>query len=270
VRDEEMMRGLWEERAVAEREYLDSLREMKVAEAREKAAGDAIEVARKRRELLVVRRSDLEIAAPFDGRVVARHAELGEWLSEGAAVVTLISTGESEAWLQLPERHAALLRNTSPNAVEMRVPGRADPIRADKLSVIPDIDGRSRRFVLIAHIPDPDHRLTPGSSVEATVPLGQPKSRVVIDSDAILKGYDGSYVWKPGPAEGGPPMSQRVPVEVLFERDGEAILADGALVAGDLVIVEGNERLFPGTPLDPRPWKETRNGGAEAPATSSR
>ena len=27
---------------------------------------------------------------------------------------------------------------------------------------------------------------------------------------------------------------------------------------GDRVIVEGNERLFPNTPLDPRPYAETR------------
>jgi RND family efflux transporter MFP subunit len=265
-----MMRGLWQQRAVAEREYLDSLRGMKVAEAREKAAADAIEVARKRRELLTVRRSDLEINAPFDGRVVARHAELGEWLSEGAAVVTLISTGEIEAWLQLPERHAALMRRTSPAAVELRVPGNPEPIHTDKLSVIPDVDGRSRRFVLVAHIPDPENQLTPGSSVEATVPLGQPRSRVVIDSDAILQAYNGTYVWVPSAAEDGPPVSKRVPVTVLFERDGESVLADGPLAAGDRVIVEGNERLFPATPLDPRPWEETRGDNARATATSSR
>ena len=34
LQNQEMMRDLWEERAVAEREYLDSVREFKVAEAR--------------------------------------------------------------------------------------------------------------------------------------------------------------------------------------------------------------------------------------------
>jgi multidrug efflux pump subunit AcrA (membrane-fusion protein) len=50
-----------------------------------------------------------------------------------------------------------------------------------------------------------------------------------------------------------------VPVEVVFERDGMTVIRGGGLKAGDEVIVEGNERLFPGTPLEPRPWSEERS-----------
>lgn len=258
VRDEEMMRGLWDQRAVAEREYLDSVREMKVAEARANAAKETIEAATKRRDLLAVRRDDLVVRAPFAGRVVALHTELGEWLREGDPVVTMVSTGEIEAWLQLPERHAALMRATSPEAVELTLPGRKESIRADKLSVVPDVEGRSRRFTLIAHITDPENALTVGSSVRALVPLGRAEERVVISSDAVMQGIDGNFVWLPEPAGDGPPMPKRVPVNVLFEREGEAVLDGETVKAGDEVIVEGNERLFPGTPLDPHPWAETR------------
>jgi len=258
IEDEEMMRGLWDQRAVAEREYLDTVRELKVAAARENAAREAIEAASKRFDLLEVRRNDLDVKAPFDGRVVARHTELGEWLKEGDPVITLVSTGEAEAWLQLPERHVALLKQTSPESVELRFPGANEPIHADKLSLVPDVEGRSRSFYLIAHIPDPDNKLTPGTSVEATVPLGVPQKRLVISADAVLTSYNGTYVFIPKPAEKGPPLATRVPIEVLFERNGQAVLAPGELKPGDAVIVEGNERLFPQTPLDPQPWSETR------------
>lgn len=260
IRDEEMMRGLWEERAVSEREFLDSTRELKVAAARVQAAMEAIAASEKRLELLEVRRTDLDIKAPFDGRVVARHTELGEWVNEGDPVVTLLSTGEIEAWLQLPERHVSSLRAATPDSVEVRIPGHHGPIKVDKISLVPDVEGRSRLFNLIAHIPDPENQLTPGSSVEAHVPLSKPTPRLVISSDAILKSYAGTYVFVPQNAGNGPPISKRVPVEVLFERDGEAVLTSEELKAGDLIIVEGNERLFPGTPLNPQPWSETRGG----------
>ncbi|GAA5481177.1 efflux RND transporter periplasmic adaptor subunit [Haloferula sargassicola] len=267
VRDEEMMRGLWDERAVAEREYLDSVREMKVADARANAAHEAIEAAQKRLELLQVRQGDLDVKAPFDGQVVARHAELGEWLAEGTPVVTMISTGEVEAWLQLPERYVGLLREASPESVEIHIAGRPGSIRADRMSLVPDVDGRSRRFVLIAHIPDTEGALTPGASVHASVPLGRPEERLVVASDAVMQGYDGNFVWTTESAGEGPPMPKRVPVEVAFERDGEAVLSKAELEAGAPVIVEGNERLFPGTPLDPHPWSETRaeTSAAQAP-----
>jgi len=257
-----MMRDLWDDKAVAEREFLDAVRGAKVAKAREDAARESIDAAGKRLDLLKVRQTDLEVKAPFDGRVVARHKELGEWAQAGDPLVTLVSTGEIEAWLQLPERHAGKLKTTTPDAVTLRVPGQNGEIRADKIALVPDVEGRSRRFTIIAHIPDPENTLTPGASVEAEVPLGKPVPRLAVGSDAILKSYAGTFVWVVRVPEGAPPAAERVPVELLFERDGEAFVAPGALKPGDRVIVEGNERLFPGTPIAPMPWEETRGENA--------
>jgi len=264
IQDEGMMRALWDERAVSEREYLDTVRELKVAAARENASLEAISAAAKRFDLLEVRRVDLDIKAPFAGRIVARHSELGEWLNEGDPVVTLVSTGEMEAWLQLPERHVALLKETAPESVEIEVRGGSGTLRADKLSLVPDVEGRSRSFQLIAHLPDPENALTPGTTVRAMVPLGAPKLRLVVSADAVLKGYSGTYVFVPEDSGEGPPTAKRIPVTVLFERDGESVLAEGELKSGDQVIVEGNERLFPNTPLSPQPWSETRRDGPPA------
>jgi RND family efflux transporter MFP subunit len=269
TQDQIMMAGLWEQKAVAEREYLDSVREAKVAISREDAARESIEAAYKRLELIRVRETDLEVTAPFDGRVVARHTEIGEWLKEGDPVVTLVSTGEVEAWLQLPERHAAKLKADTPASVELRLPGRGEPVLAESFSLIPDVEGRSRRFDLIARIPDPDNQLTPGTSVQAAVPIGKPAERLVVASDAILKSYAGTYVYIVADSASGPPIATRVPVEVLFERDGEAVLAEGELKPGDRVIVEGNERLFPNTPLDPKSYSETRAGGGAGGAAGA-
>ena len=136
------------------------------------------------------------------------------------------------------------------------------------LQIIPDVDGRSRLFVLVAHIPDPENRLTPGSSVEASVPLGKPQARLVVSSDAIMQGYSGTHVFVPQKSEAGMQVARSIPVEVLYERGGEAVLKSGALKPGDPVIVEGNERLFPDTPVDPKRWEETRSpaeGGRPAP-----
>jgi RND family efflux transporter MFP subunit len=264
LQDEKMMRGLWEQRAVAEREYLDSVRELKVAEARADAASEMIEAAQQRLDLFELRKGDLEVRAPFDGRVLTLHTEIGEWLSEGAPVVTLVSTGEIEAWLELPERHARLLRETSPTSVEIEVTGAVESIKADRFTVIPEVDGRSRSFTVVAHLPDPENRLTAGSSVTARVPLGVPTRRVVVPSDAILTGYSGPYVFVPESSGEGPPTAKRVDVVVLFERGGEAILEDGELKQGDEVIVEGNERLMPNAPVAPRPWQP---GGGEMSGT---
>ncbi len=253
LQHEKMIGDLWKEEAVAEREYLDSVRELKVAAAREDAARKSIEAAEKRRDLLAVRNADLEVTAPFTGRVVRRHTERGEWLREGDPVVTLVSTGDLEAWLQLPERQAAALKADPPKSVELRIPGQAEAIKATQLSLIPEVEGRSRRFILVARIPNHDDHLTTGTSVEADVPLGKPTRRLVVSSDAVMRSYAGTYLMSFTPAEEGPPLAKRIPITILFERGGEAILAPGELKAGDPVIVEGNERLRPNSPIVPHP-----------------
>ncbi len=253
-RDLAMMEDLWKERAVAEREVLDSRRGLKVAVAMEDAAADGVSAARKRIELFEVRKADLEVRAPFDGRVVQRHAEIGEWLAEGSPVVTLVSTGEAEAWLRVPERHAVRLEGTDPRSVVLRIPGRDDSLTANNLRVVHDVDGRSRLFTAIVHISDPGRTLVPGVSVEAILPLGRPDKRLAVPTDAILKGYAGSYVYVP---DGESPVAKRVDVEVMYERDGHTIF-EGDLEPGQHVIVEGNERLMPGAPVEPHLWAETR------------
>jgi hypothetical protein len=40
-----------------------------------------------------------------------------------------------------------------------------------------------------------------------------------------------------------------VPVVIRYEADREVALEPGALQAGSVVVVEGNERLYPGTPV---------------------
>lgn len=249
TRDMEMMEKLWDEQAVSEREFLDSQRGLGVAIAVKNSSAEGIDAAKKRMELFDVRIADLEVFAPFDGRVVARHVELGEWVQEGEPLVTLVSTGEIEAWLQLPERHALKVADTPPNAIILRLPGRKAAVHADKIQVVPDIDGRSRLFTVIVHVPEADDAFTPGTSVTAIVPLGAVTPRTTVPVDAVLKGFSGSYVFVP---DGSPPIAKRVDVEVLFERGGESILADGALEAGQDVIIEGNERLFPGSPVSPQ------------------
>lgn len=258
---EEMISGLLQDEAVSEREHLDSVRELKVAAAREDAAVKAIEAAEKRRDLLEVRKSDLTVPAPFAGRVVVRHTEVGEWLREGDPVVTLVSTGSLEAWLQVPERQAPVLQRKLPSAVDLRLPGVSEAISASDLALVPEVTGRSRRFLLVARVDDAEGILTPGTSVRAEVPLGEPVKRFVAPGDAILRSYAGTHIVVPVPAEGGPTLAKRVPINVLFERNGETVFTADGLKPGDPIIVEGNERLPPNAPIISPPMESVEKAG---------
>lgn len=248
--DLKMKKELVESRAVSQKEFLDSEREAAVAAAMMQAANDELAAMESALELFEVRLDDLEVRAPFDGRVVARHVEPGEWVSAGTAVMTLVTSGEIEAWLNVPERFASSIEAAGS---DLAIVADGTGARADAKSVrrVADVDPRTRLFTVVATIDDSAGTFVPGMSVHADLPVGGATDRLAVPVDAIMVTRDETFVFRAGaPApEGGMPTSEKIPVTELFRRNGIAYLDSASLQAGDRVVVEGNERLFPGTPL---------------------
>ncbi len=236
--------------AVSEREVLDAEREAEVATARTQAAKDELAAEKSLLGLLEVRRGDLEITAPFDGRVVARHVEPGEWVAAGSPVVTLISAGEIEAWFDVPERFAASIEAAGRDLVVI-ADGNGHQAPAKALRRVADVDARTRLFSVVVTLDDGVGALVPGMSVHADLPVGEATERLAVPVDAVMVAREETFVFRatpPGEA-GGLPVSEKVPVTEFFRRDGIAYVESTGLKAADSVVVEGNERLFPGTPL---------------------
>jgi RND family efflux transporter MFP subunit len=97
-RELELYRRSLERGAANMKEVLDAENEASMSRARVTWAERQREVLRARAELLQERLADMTITAPFDGVVVNRHVELGEWVGNGDAVVELVSTGGVEVW----------------------------------------------------------------------------------------------------------------------------------------------------------------------------
>ncbi len=205
-------------------------------------------------ELLQIRLEDTTVVAPFDGRVVLRHVEPGEWVRPGDPVVTLVSSGSIEAWLEVPERFASQLA-LDETGIEVVV-GDEDRLRkTTKVERVPEVDSRARTFHLIAELDSEEGVLIPGMSVKAWLPVGPRATQLTVPRDALRRTGLGATLFKAAPSQGGPAPHTAVPVQVrvLFEAGNRVAVETPMLQPGDLVVVEGNERLFPQTPLAVRP-----------------
>lgn len=247
TRDLKMKEDLFAQRAVSEREFLDAKREASVATARGKAAKDEQKASESALELLRVRLEDLSVKAPFDGVVVERHVDAGEWLAPGEAVITLVSTGTVEAWISVPERFAGRI-NADDAPLEIEADGSGVKTRALSIRQVADIDATTRLFSVVALVDDLDGKLMPGLSVRAEIPVGEREERLAVPVDAVIETIAGASVFKAAPGE-GMPIAVKVPVEILFREGTTVYVSSAQLKPADRVVVEGNERLFPGTPL---------------------
>ncbi len=260
-RDLATLRGLAERGATNPREVADAATALRTVDARIAEAGAEKAVLAARAAVLSRRIADTVVRAPFAGEIVLRSAEVGQWVSEGAVVAEIVSTGELEAWLEVPQRdYAALL--LAGGTLQVRTDAAGTEFEIPLWRVVRDVDARARTFRVVAPLPA-GADLAPGMSLTARVPAGGEVEVFTVSRDALLRGEAGAYLYAAeGGGEGAPAAARLVPVEVLFSVGSRAAVKGEGLREGLSAVVEGNERLFPGAPLLPMP----RDGAAPPPA----
>jgi len=244
-RDEERIRSAYDAGASNIKELEDILGDIDVAEARLATANQQIEIIDLDKEMLDQRMKDMTIAAPFNGVIMARLTEIGEWIGEGDAVAEVLQTDTIEAWMRVPQSHYEML--SKPDAqLTIQIDATGKQVTSRGLRILPDIDVDARSFTAIVSLDNKDRALAPGMSVIGWAPLREPQKYLTIHKDAILKGDVGEFVFVVRAAGSGPPLAVTVRAQTLFPSGQRFAVRAEDLKVGDMVIVEGNERLFPG------------------------
>ncbi|MEM1013554.1 MAG: efflux RND transporter periplasmic adaptor subunit [Planctomycetota bacterium] len=239
--------------AVSELDLRTARTDVAVAESRVTASKKQLDAVQKRLDGFQVRLDDLAVVAPFDGQIMSRSAELGEYLNAGDAVATLVSGGTFEAVLDAPE--ALDPGNITADGCVVRLDASGAELVVEDVRIVGDIDPRSRRYVVVIDVSAPEGvALAPGMSVSAQLPSGGTQDRLIVPTDAIRRNQNGAFVYLAlQDGEGTPPVGIPNAVEIAFKRGDDAILAtppQGPLQPGMLVVTMGAERIFfPGAPL---------------------
>lgn len=269
-RDLDRVRATYERGGGNERELDDARTNLAAAQARLEAARADVMLNEALVELAQRRLEDMSIAAPFGGRIVRRSTEAGQWLSRGGSVAEIVALDVVEAWIDVPERLVDRLADGRV-AVRVRVPATGDEVEAIAYTIVPDADPRSRLFPVRIVLENPKERFRPGMSVLGLTPTGVTEQTLTVHKDAMLRDDAGEYVYFAAPSgDGG---YQAVPARVtrLFAAGERVAVRSESLFPGAMVIVEGNERMFPMQPvqimnLDQVQRAGQPGGGASGPS----
>ena len=182
---------LWDRKFIARAELDTAVSQLAVAEGRYQ---DAIEEVRNRQAVIVQRRSELEIArqqladtvivSPLDGAVSEKQGSVGQYLSAGAPVVTLVRIDPLRLRLAVPEREAGAVNIGQ--AVQLTVEG--DPTkhegRVARLS--PAIAENNRTLLIEAEVPNGRGLLRPGSFAKADIVVQAGEKIVTVPVNSII------------------------------------------------------------------------------------
>jgi RND family efflux transporter MFP subunit len=247
-RDLAALRNLGERGATNPKELGDADSRVKIATARLEQAGRDEEAIASQIALLRIRLDDTTVTAPFDGVIVAKHTEQGQWVAEGDPIAEVVSVGAFRAWLDVPQRFTAAVSSAEAEvSVQIEATGRiTSPARP---TVVRLVDRTARSMQIYFRVDDPDSHLAPGMSVTGWVPTGTRGDFLTIPRDALLRNDAGFFVYAARSASQGPSQAVPAGVDVLFYTGRRVAVRTDALHEGDMVVVEGNERLCPMMPI---------------------
>jgi RND family efflux transporter MFP subunit len=235
-------RGSGQESEIREAESALSVAQAKIA-----LAQTQLGVAQARLKRLERRLADMKLLAPFDSRVISKLTERGQWMADGGKVVEIVSTGEVEARFDVPEGLAQHLSRAD-TPISLRVEAQRDRVfETSSYRLIPDVHSKSKTFPLVVRLTDKADLLHPGMTAMAWLPTGELTEQITISRDAIMWNDRGPYVAVVKKAdEAGPSKAELLPISILFYKSDRVIIRPEKILEGDLIVVEGNERLAPG------------------------
>ncbi len=187
-----------------------------------------------------------QIRAPFAGELGMRLVDLGRYLEEGAAIVTLQQLDPIYLDFTLPERYIGQLAKGQNISVTVQAyPDRTFSGQIQAIS--PAIEQNTRSLKVRASLPNRDKVLRPGMFAQVNIVSGKPLSVLTLPDTAISYNPYGNSVYLVVQNENGLTVQSRQ-IETGQIREGRVEITNG-LNAGDRVVSAGQVKLRNGMPI---------------------
>ena len=178
--------------------------------------------------------------APFDGVVVSKNIELGDWAGQGSMIAELVNLNSAQVEVNLPQDVVALLKPKMKINIVVAMKSYSGYVDA----IIPKGDIATRTFPVKLSFNKTPNYLFEGMASTIEIQSGQNVQALVVPRDAILKRFGQNVVFVD--AKGSAMM---LPVVIVGYTNGKVAVNAQGLSEGMRVVTKGNERIFPKSPL---------------------
>jgi RND family efflux transporter MFP subunit len=199
----------------------------------------SLQAARARIALARKALDDTLVRAPFAGVVAERLVSVGDYVSRGTRIATVVRVDPLRVELTVPEPDVSMVH------VGQQVRLTVDAYPGEEFTatirfVSPALRSDQRALTVEAIAGNPDGRLKPGLFATARIRHGQPQPALLVPATAVemVSGTSRVYVVKDGQAD------ERI--VTLGEKVGDRIELTGGVEAGERVAADPRGRLTDG------------------------
>ena len=227
-------------------EGLATLKQLQDEQANEQARGEKLSQLATNIAKVNDRIAKSRITAPFNGIVVKKFTEVGQWLKQGESAVEIVDVDHIRVEVPVPERLIGHL--TIGDRIQVSFDALPDVvIDGNILSIIGQADERSRTFPVKIDLENLNRQIHSGMTARVMLVVGQPVEKKTVPKDALVIRGDGYLVFVVTPGEQGSTVAP-VPVKTGVMTGGRVEI-EGSVEVGQQVVIRGNERLRPGQPV---------------------
>ena len=174
-----------------------------------------------------------KIRAPFNGVVIKRHVDRGEWVSEGETVAVIGKDDTIDIVAELPERYIPFIKN----GMQIRATVNGHDLSGKVIAIVPRGDVATRTIPIKIRMAN-DSALIEGMSARVILPTANSVRTLIVPRDAVISKFGQNVVFTASDSR-----ARMIPVKVIGYSGLDAGVESTDLKAGMLVVLEGIERL---------------------------
>jgi RND family efflux transporter MFP subunit len=246
------MRSLLDQKVVSQSEFdqrrtqVEAARQQyQMAQNSAQQAYRSLQAARARLTLAAKTVADTSARAPFAGIVAERVVSVGDFVTRGTHVATVVKIDPLRVELTVPEQAVSLVGVGQPVRLTVDAyPGEVFDARVRFVS--PSVRADQRAMTIEAIAPNPSGRLKPGLFTAASIQQPQSAPALLAPATAVetISGTSRVYVIKDGKVE------ERI--VTTGDRVGDRVEITSGVVAGDVVAADPKGRLTDGAAVKAR------------------
>ena len=246
------MRSLLDQKVVSQSEFDQRRTQVEAARQQYQVAQNSaqqsyrsLQGARARLTLAAKTVADTSVKAPFAGIVAERLVSVGDYVTRGTKVATVVKIDPLRVELTIPEQAVSLVSVGQP--VKLTVDAYPGEVFDAKVRFVsPSVRADQRAMTIEAIAPNPSGRLKPGLFTTASIqqPQSAPALLAPVTAVETISGTSRVYVIKDGKVE------ERI--VTTGEKLGDRVEITSGVIAGDTVAADPKGRLTDGAAVKAR------------------